>query len=564
MRRKILKGHSFVVSLAFILWNLPIQLYAAGYYTEVNDGEVNGESPNYVEVTEVAPKPKKKDKSDRQNRSETLDKSQNPTEEKDVVVYTPIVEDVAEQSVSFRQLHAPVYCDENPDVVVAKSPRQGFYKSLSQGRVTREQLRAFKFNLTMPFDEHFASREANQKSELLTKRVYKLLGRNKNQATMESASMVHFIENNRALLRGLAMTHGSLYLGKKATGLPYPIHVTAEGKIFIHLQETQGGGAFKTIVNTFDYDRPEERFLTGKMKTMTDGPRANLHNRSMVNEGNQAKKILNRRVTVAGASGMSSNVVGIESVHEYTGSSGEKKMLVTMPEYRGGSLDSYLGQKDSKREPLKKNFKRTLLGFIKGVVELQKPEPGPSGKPGSAHLDLKPGNIFIDVEKTDKQKPIIKKAVLGDLGSMAGKIKEVVAINEDYAPPEYFKKIVPRARDGSLRAYAEEKGNKIDLKKYDVYSSGLILYQMLNNIGEKEINKKMWNLERTPDLTPQQQYQKRIDFFESLPTNTPVEKLMKSMLDPDPKKRISAEEMKRRIESIPQAEFEKHFKSERR
>lgn len=144
---------------------------------------------------------------------------------------------------------------------------------------------------------------------------------------------------------------------------------------------------------------------------------------------------------------------------------------IVMKHYQLGSLSNWLKTTDNNR---------TLRQVISFALDIARGVNVMHGK-GVVHKDLKPDNVLIDCQSDDETTTLYYKCILADFGIaqivtyeiLQVKQFEVVHINAmslAFAAPE---------RILSSKKRSEVKGRDLMLS-WDVYSVGIILFQLLN------------------------------------------------------------------------------------
>lgn len=183
----------------------------------------------------------------------------------------------------------------------------------------------------------------------------------------------------------------------------------------------------------------------------------------------------------------------------------------------GKSLSSYL--KNRKKAPKRKEMLDMFKQILEGVVYIH--------SKGIMHRDLKPSNIFLES----------KSIKIGDFG--LSWLDESV-IDEEKKRCEYKGENYTSNIGTPLYVSPEqEKSSNYD-QKTDVYSLGVIFFEMLNNFSTEHERVMIMNDFRRKKIIPAEIMEKFSQ--ESL--------LMLSMIDNNPKLRPSASEALAEIERI--------------
>ncbi len=222
------------------------------------------------------------------------------------------------------------------------------------------------------------------------------------------------------------------YLKSDKTGLSRTIEYDPKTKLtFIHLKchngaKKLGTGFFKTVTKSIQYDHNKPEIVAHAEQKGT---------------AHQEVKALKKAKGISGVIQAKSITLHKEKT------TGDKKVSMVFKMYKPGALNESVIRKLSFNEKLK--IAHDLLTGMKGLHEK-----------GLVHRDLKPGNVFIDKDKNHV------KAVVSDLGhgckhkEAKGKIPNATT---SYSPPEAF--------NANL--------HKIDYKKSDIFSLGVILFELL-------------------------------------------------------------------------------------
>ncbi len=302
------------------------------------------------------------------------------------------------------------------------------------------------------------------------------------------------------------------YLKSTETGLSRTVEHDPENKFtFIHLKchngaEKLGKGVFKTVTKSILYDREKPEIVAhAELKGNAEQEVKNLKQAKGLHGVIQAKSITSHKAT----------------------STGEKKVSMVFARYNPGALSDAVIKELSFKEKLK-----VAHDLLVGLTDLHKVD--------IVHRDLKSGNVFIDKNQNGVE------AVISDLGQglnqklAKGKIPNATV---RYSPPE--------ALNADLQ--------KIDYKKCDLFSLGVIFYEILfkkqpqwmadsliseglhsKDLGKKKITKKLFkeHIEKVQKRLKEKSDQKKKGSKKALFMQT-----ISAMIEPNCAKRPTASEL---------------------
>ena len=201
---------------------------------------------------------------------------------------------------------------------------------------------------------------------------------------------------------------------------------------------------------------------------------------------------------------------------------------IIMEYMAGGSLDKYM--KDDMFF-YSSSWERAMTKAVKETAEALVYLHGK----GYVHLDVKPQNVFLDRKPKDPSDLLNVNFKLGDLGSAVRAGKPVTQLTTEYAPPEAFYDVARPSMD--------------------VFALGMTLYKLLT----RKMRPDFYSMEEAFDCYirgDKNCVRAKVEEAKVLLTSwdpevrEPFKSLIKAMTDPNPMKRITADEAVSRLRGL--------------